>query len=108
MTADENDQLIAMEFPLTVYRGGVGDFEELADGVSWTLNFEIASFYANTWPKTWGNKGQPLILTMTVESEDVAAFLNGRQEEELLIPEARCMHKSMRIVDHEQPAAAIG
>ena len=45
---------------------------------------------------------------MTIESEDAAAFLNDRKEEELLIPEARFMHKSMRIVDHEQPAAAAG
>ena len=108
MTADEEDQLNAMEFPLTVYRGGAGDFEELADGVSWTLNLEIAEFYANTWPKSWGIMGQPLILSMTIELQDVAAFLNDRKEEELLIPEARFMHKSMRIVDHEQPAAAAG
>lgn len=106
MTADEEDQLNAMEFPLTVYRGGAGDFEEVADGVSWTLNLEIAEFYANTWPKSWGIMGQPLILSMTIELQDVAAFLNDRKEEELLIPEARFMHKSMRIVNHDQSSAA--
>lgn len=106
MTADEHDQLNAMEFPLTVYRGGAGDFDELADGVSWTLNFEIASFYATTWPKSWGNLGQPLILSMTIESEDVAAFLNDRKEEELLIPDVGRMRESMRIVDQEQTSAA--
>lgn len=106
MRADEADQLETFEFPLTVYRGGTDDFHLLAQGVSWSFDFEIASFYANTWPKRWGDARQPLILSMTVERQEVVAFLNDRKESELLLPNAPHRIESMQIVNGEQAAAA--
>ena len=38
MTAEEEKAFKAMEFPLTVYRGGTGSIDDVAEGVSWTLD----------------------------------------------------------------------
>ena len=95
MTAEEEKAFKAMEFPLTVYRGGTGSIDEVAEGISWTLDLEIAKFYASAWPKRWGIKREPIILSMQVECDDVVAFLNGRQEMELLVPYASTVCDAM-------------
>lgn len=86
MTEAEERQLEALKFPVTVYRGGTGTFEDVASGLSWTLKREIASFYANEWPRRWGRTATPIILSSTVTEDDVFAFLNDRREEEVLVP----------------------
>lgn len=95
MTADEEEKLEAMEFPLTVYRGGTGTLREVAQGISWTLDLEIATFYARDWPKRWGIEGDSRIVSMQVERGDVAAFLDGRKESELLVPFASSLRDAM-------------
>lgn len=107
MTSAEMRQLQAMDFPLTVYRGGTGTFEEVAQGVSWTLKPEVAAFYASTWPKRWGDEREPLILSMEVEEDDVHAYLDGRDEAELLIPYSTDLMDSMHVVDIEEFAAKV-
>jgi len=84
-----------MEFPLTVYRGGTGSIDEVAEGISWTLDLEIAKFYALDWPKRWGIEREPMIVSMQVECNDVAAFLVGRKESELLVPYASLLRDAM-------------
>lgn len=88
MSAAESERLEELTYPVTVYRGGVGRANDVAHGVSWTLDYAIASFYAKEWPRRWGVKRRPVILSMTVERKDVAAFLNSRKEAEILIPDA--------------------
>lgn len=88
MTAEEEKAFKAMEFPLTIYRGGTGSIDEVAKGTSWTLDLEIAKFYAFDWPRRWGIEREPIIVSMQVDWDDVAAFLDGRKEAELLVPYA--------------------
>ncbi|KPF64287.1 hypothetical protein IP79_05830 [Porphyrobacter sp. AAP60] len=95
MTSEEEKKFEAMEFPLTVYRGGTGSIDEVAQGVSWTLDLEIAKFYALDWPKRWGIEREPMIVSMQVEWDDVFAFLNGRKESELLVPFASFFRDAM-------------
>jgi len=85
MSETEEQELEAMDFPLTVFRGGTGTIKEVASGVSWTLNREIASFYAHEWPRRWGNEREPVIVSRKVEKDEVFAFLNDRSEAEILI-----------------------
>ncbi|MFW5634185.1 MAG: hypothetical protein ACOCYR_04760 [Erythrobacter sp.] len=98
MTAEEQAKFEAMEFPLTVYRGGTGSIDEVAQGVSWTLDLEIARFYACDWPKRWGLEREPVIVSMRVERNDVFAFLDGRKESELLVPYASLLRDAMNEV----------
>lgn len=95
MTAEEEKKLEAMEFPLTVYRGGMGSIDEVAQGISWTLNLAIAKFYALDWPKRWGIEREPMVVSMQVECDDVFAFLDGRKESELLVPYASLLRDAM-------------
>jgi hypothetical protein len=95
MTAEEEKQLKEMEFPLTVYRGGTGSIDEVAEGISWTLDLEIAKFYASAWPKRWAIEGEPIIVSMQVECDDVVAFLDERKETELLVPYASLLRDAM-------------
>ncbi|WP_156787298.1 hypothetical protein [Erythrobacter sp. SD-21] len=88
MSDAEARELKAMAFPLTVYRGGTGTVDEVASGVSWTLDREVASFYANEWPRSWGAKGEPVIVSRSVDENEAFAFLNDRSEAEILIPYA--------------------
>jgi hypothetical protein len=85
MSEVEAQELKAMDFPLTVYRGGTGTIKEVASGVSWTLSREIASFYAHEWPRRWGCEREPVIVCRKVDENEVFAFLNDRSEEEILI-----------------------
>ena len=47
MSATEEREFNAMDFPLTVYRSETDAIDQVASGVSWTLNREVASFYAH-------------------------------------------------------------
>lgn len=95
MTAEEEEKFEAMEFPLTVYRGGTGSIDEVAQGISWTLDLEIAKFYALDWPKRWGIERDPVIVSLQLECGDVFAFLDGRKESELLVPYASFLRDAM-------------
>lgn len=86
MMPDEAAALDAMPFPLTVYRGGVGEMSHVAAGISWTLSLEIAKFYSDAWPKRFGDNREPVILSTIIESDDAAAFFDDRSEKEVLIP----------------------
>ncbi len=86
MSEAEERELKAMDFPLTVYRGGTGTSEEVESGVSWTLKREVASFYAHEWPQRWGSTREPVIVSAKVAQNEVFAFFNDRNEAEILIP----------------------
>ncbi|MEL7686072.1 hypothetical protein AAG596_01090 [Citromicrobium bathyomarinum] len=86
MSDAEQRALNAMDFPLTVYRGGTGSVHSVASGHSWTLEREVASFYATKWPQRWGIEGEPVILAGKVGEHEAFAFLNDRSEAEILIP----------------------
>ena len=95
MTAEEEKKFEAMEFPLTIYRGGTGSIDEVAEGTSWTLDLEIAKFYAFDWPRRWGIEREPIIVSMQADWDDVAAFLDGRKEAELLVPYASMLRDAV-------------
>ena len=86
MNVGEKRRLAAMKFPLTVFRGGVGDLNSVADGMSWTLDLKVATFFATEWPKRSGDQGPPIVVSTVVDRDDVVAFLNERNEQTILIP----------------------
>ena len=86
MNPREKRTLAAMRFPKTVFRGGIGEAIDVADGMSWTLDLKIAKFYATVWPERSGDQRPPIVVSAVVHRWDVVAFLNDRRESELLIP----------------------
>lgn len=65
-----------------VYRGTKEGVED--KGISWTLNKEIAEFFANRY-FTKKIDGAPLIKEMEITKEDVLFYTNKRNEEEVII-----------------------
>lgn len=93
MSEAEEREFNAMEFPLTVYRGGTGPSNLVAIGVSWTLKREIASFYAHEWQQSWGSTKEGVIVSAKVDEDEAFAFLNGRSEAEILVPDPECLNE---------------
>ena len=98
MTPKEKRALTMIKFPKMVYRGGVGDPGDVEYGVSWTLDLEVAKFYATKWPKRFGDQRPPVVLSALVEREDVFAFLQGRDEHEVLIPHVHDLVAPLEVV----------
>jgi hypothetical protein len=79
--------------PFKVYRGVAGPKRiRRVCGFSWTLNLEIACYFANRSAKHLGHHlGQPGVYTVTMNSSDVYCFVNRRAEQELIgRPKGRC------------------
>ena len=85
MSPEERDELASMKFPLTVFRGGVGDPRSVACGSSWTLNRETADFFAFKWPARWGNTQAPVVVSRIVDQHEVAAYFAERKEAEIVV-----------------------
>jgi hypothetical protein len=86
MNSKERRSLAAMRFPRPIFRGGVGEHAQVANGKSWTLDLEVAKFYATSWPKRSGDLRPPVVFSTVIDRSDVVALLNGRDEGEVLIP----------------------
>lgn len=59
MTSKERRRLSDLAFPLTVYRGGVGDPRWISEGMCWTTDIAVADSCARKWPARWGIEGVP-------------------------------------------------
>lgn len=86
MSSEERRELELLAFPLDVYRGGTECDADLLLGTSWTLKFEIAAFFANEWPKRWGDDRAGTIVKRVVDRDAVAALFTEREEYEVLVP----------------------
>lgn len=91
MTSKERRRLLDLPFPLTVYRGGVGDPRWISEGMCWTTDIAVADFYARKWPARWGIEGVPHILSAQVDRSDVSALFDDRQESEVVICGGLCL-----------------
>lgn len=91
MTGEERGALAALPDSFTVYRG-CGDRGAVA-GLSWSLDRELAISFAHRAANGWTaaragighvGDGPPLLVTGEVARGDVLAYLNERQEREIV------------------------
>ena len=76
------------EDEVTVYRGG---HEEDGLNISWTLNKDLAKWFATRFwfPEHMVGedyRGMPVLHTGKIRGRDIALYLNTREEEECIIP----------------------
>jgi hypothetical protein len=66
---------------VTIYRGFNGDRPEptIQNGLSWTLSMDKAKWFA----KRYGAK-KPTVLEIRVDKDDIIAYFNGRNEQEIV------------------------
>jgi len=82
---------------VTAWRGGRGELAEVRAGVSWTLDRDVACFYAHRLPDglvdrpiRWTRKplridAAPIVLRTVVPRRPMLAHLCGRGEDELIL-----------------------
>ena len=97
MTGHENwllKQLIENENPLVIYRGyqQVVPFYQTDNArMSWTLNKDLAKWFATRFFNatgiimTTGSLGVPRVLTGYCSGKDIHAYINSREEDEIII-----------------------
>ena len=74
MTVEDAEKLEKMQFPLTIWRAYDRDPDP---GISWTVDREWCEAYAKAHNRQ--------IKGMTVEREDVFAYITRRGESEIII-----------------------
>ena len=80
---DEDDRAALQDLPdtITVYRGCIA--EENEDGLSWTTEERVATFFAKRFAEL--RNGEALVLCGEVSKEDVLAYTQGRGEYEVIV-----------------------
>lgn len=81
MSLAEQDALAAMPATLTVWRGA-SDAAELSSGFSWTLDIEVAHWFACRYNQAG------IVARAEVPKRQVWAYLASRGEEEIMAPVA--------------------
>jgi len=81
MTVAEQEKLreIQLEESVTAYRG-VGP-KGRHEGLSWTLDIDVAKFFL----KRFNLKGAGKLYECTIPSANILAYIEGRDEEELIV-----------------------
>jgi hypothetical protein len=78
MGSDERATYDSLRDKITIYRGC---YDNNQNGMSWTLGREIALRFPTL--HRYQQKGQPLLLTMTLPKSE-CVYLNGRDEQEIV------------------------
>lgn len=82
MSKEDREFLIALPEILTIYRGCSGkEIKHNLYGISWTLNKEIASQFADR-KKILAGKSS--VVERTIKKSEVIAYFNSREEEEII------------------------
>jgi hypothetical protein len=81
MDAEERETLANLPNLITVYRGVRG---YKADGLSWTIDYDIAKKYANRARTDDRTAYGRTVFTGTIQKCDVVAFINARNESEII------------------------
>lgn len=79
MEAEEYKEYLALPDTLTVYRG-TQSHKAKVRGMSWTLDKDKATWFANRW-KTLNGK----VYQATIKKKDVYAYFTGRNEKEVVL-----------------------
>lgn len=86
MNKSERQFLKKFNQKITIYRGMTQVEKESGNfGISWTLNKEMASFFANNYRRNFStDKMSKTVHELTVDKCDVFAYLNEREEAEII------------------------
>lgn len=86
MTKEELKYFDALPEQITIYRGMTeNELMQKSFGCSWTLKKETAEFFAYTYQRNFATKHlKKVVHEMTINKSDVIAFLNNRDEFEII------------------------
>lgn len=84
MNADEQTFLNSLPRRIRIYRGMSTQERDSGEfGISWSLSEERAKFFANDYLRH-AVKYEKVVHSIEVRQEDIIAYFNGRQEQEII------------------------
>lgn len=90
---ERNERKVLNELPgqLRVFRGmAMNEFVSKDYGVSWTLDYEVAKYFASKYSRNFSTNGnRRVIVAKTINKENVIAYMDGRSEKEILFIDNR-------------------
>lgn len=87
MNKEEMSYFNSLPDMVTIYRGtSTDEFENKEYGTSWTVNPNVAEFFAYNYTMT-KDEGERCVLQTQVPKDNIIAYLNDREEYEVLIRE---------------------
>jgi hypothetical protein len=93
MTDDERAALAALPDPLPVFRGApYGSLRKMAARLSWTLSVDIARRFAGFYASPYISRIGSAVIAGVVPKSKVLAYLNERQEQEVVVDGRRVRH----------------
>jgi hypothetical protein len=86
MTSTEREYLENLPEQITIYRGMTEkEFSQNNFGVSWSLKKEVAEFFAYRYIRNHSTaKEKKTVHKLTINKSEVIAFINGRNEFEII------------------------
>ncbi|MCW9705815.1 hypothetical protein [Fodinibius salsisoli] len=86
MTDEEREFLNNLDDKITIYRGmTVQERDSDEFGISWTLDEEVAKFYRDDYRRNYATANKTkCIVQKTINKSDVVAYLNERNEQEVI------------------------
>jgi hypothetical protein len=83
---------------VTIYRGGIGSYEQLRKGWSWTTERGVAAWFALRWG------GVPLVIETKIKTPRILHASDDRNERELVVPGVRNASVSGTLEDWQREA----
>lgn len=86
MEQEERETLNRLPDNIEIYRAMVVKEDKSKQyGISWTLSKKTAEFFKNEYFRNFATYNQERIIkTITIPKSKVIAYLNGRQEQEII------------------------
>jgi len=90
MQSNEMEYLKNLPEQITIYRGMTeNELKQKSFGCSWTLEKDIAEFFANTYQRNFATKHlKKIVHEMNINKSEVIAFFNNRNEFEIIYTKA--------------------
>jgi hypothetical protein len=85
MTEENIQYLESLPDEIEIHRGmTVRESENKNYGLSWSLNKNIAEFFAYKYPDNQFHDEEKTVVSLTIPKKEVIAYIGGRQEEEII------------------------
>ena len=82
-----------------IYRGIAGRRDRRPRGYAWTLSRDVACWYASRF-----SLANPCVISAEVSNEDVLAYVNDRDEQEVVCRPRKCQKMKLMLAEIEEGA----
>lgn len=86
MTPEENNKLKSLPAEITIYRAmTISEFDSKDFGISWTLDFKVADFFAYIYLRNYNHLETKIIVSRSIKKNEILAYFSERKESEVIV-----------------------